>query len=120
MNPKVIIGVVVTTLIIMGLGIFLAYKPAAEADPKLVEFAKCIGTKATMYGAYWCPHCQSQKKLFGSAFAEIPYVECTVETQKCLDTNVQSYPTWVFADGSRQTGEMGFDDLATKTSCPLP
>jgi len=29
------------------------------------EFAKCLTQKgAKMYGTFWCPHCQNQKKEF--------------------------------------------------------
>ena len=31
---------------------------------------------AQMFGAYWCPHCQEQKKKFGDAFSAVDYVEC--------------------------------------------
>ena len=37
--------------------------------------------KLTMYGAYWCSHCQAEKKLFGDSFKYVPYVECTQETK---------------------------------------
>ena len=33
-----------------------------------------------MYGAYWCSHCNNQKKEFGvQAFSNIPYIECDKE-----------------------------------------
>ena len=34
-----------------------------------------------MYGAYWCPHCQAQKKVFGESFQYVPYVECTQQNR---------------------------------------
>ena len=33
---------------------------------KLDGFAQCLKDKgAIFYGAFWCPHCQNQKKMFG-------------------------------------------------------
>ena len=33
-----------------------------------------------MYGAYWCSHCNNQKKTFGNeAYSAIPYIECDKE-----------------------------------------
>ena|SRR5581483_330833 len=93
---------------------------------KLDSFAQCLGSKgAKMYGAYWCPHCQSQKELFGSSFKYAPYVECGVKgsrtpAQVCTDANVKHYPTWVFADGARVEGEHPLDFLSQETGCPLP
>ncbi|MFA5987413.1 MAG: hypothetical protein WC797_02050, partial [Candidatus Paceibacterota bacterium] len=73
-----------------------------------------------MYGAVWCSHCQAQKKLFGSAFKLINYVECTTDAQKCIDAKIESYPTWTFADGNRLVGEQSFESLAKAASCPVP
>lgn len=95
-------------------------------SPK-VAFAQCLkDSGAIFYGAFWCPHCQAQKKLFGSqAIKKLPYIECSTpdgkaQNQICIDSGVKSYPTWQFADGTRQTGELTFAELAEKTSCPIP
>jgi len=93
---------------------------------KLDAFAQCLGSKgAKMYGAYWCPHCQSQKEKFGSSFKYAPYVECGVKgsrtpAQVCTDADVKHYPTWVFADGARVEGEHELEFLSQETGCPLP
>lgn len=41
-------------------------------------------------------------------------------TQACTTNNIESYPTWIFADGSRVTGEQSFAELAAKTGCVAP
>jgi hypothetical protein len=90
------------------------------------DFANCVtSTGAKFYGAFWCPHCAATKKMFGDAQGLLPYVECstpdgTGQTQVCKDKNVNAYPTWIFADGSRLTGEISFEQIAEKTSCPVP
>lgn len=99
----------------------------APAGPgKYDTFAQCLEDQgAIFYGAFWCPHCQAQKKLFGSSAKLLPYVECSTangqgQTQACIDKKIASYPTWEFADGSRLTGEIPLVKLAEKTSCELP
>ena len=88
-------------------------------------FAQCISDSgAKFYGAYWCPHCQSQKKLFNNS-KKLPYVECSTpngqaQVQECIDKKITSYPTWIFADGSIGDGEQSLAQLSEKTSCPLP
>lgn len=57
-----------------------------------------------MYGAYWCPHCATQKDYFGGAVSRIPYVECDPEglrTQAdiCQQAGITAYPTWIIEDG---------------------
>jgi hypothetical protein len=89
-------------------------------------FAQCIkDSGATFYGAFWCPHCQNQKALFGSSAKLLPYVECSTPDGKsqlpvCTEAGVQGYPTWQFADGSRKTGELTFFELSQATQCELP
>ncbi len=90
-------------------------------------FASCLGEKgAKFYGAFWCPHCANQKKLFGRSAKKLPYIECGVagntsaQTQICTDAEVKNYPTWTFADDSRLTGEISLSELSEKTSCALP
>jgi hypothetical protein len=95
-----------------------------SVDPRQT-FAQCLGEKgATFYGAFWCPHCQNQKKAFGRAQRFLPYVECSnkdmSQTQACIDAGIESYPTWVFADGSRLTGEIPMQVLSDKTGCVVP
>ena len=85
------------------------------------DFAKCIAEKKlTMYGAYWCSHCKAEKARFGDSFQYVPYVECTIETKTCLDKGVNSYPTWIAADGAKYEGEQGLEKLAQISSCSLP
>lgn len=87
------------------------------------ELASCIKESgATFYGAFWCPHCNNQKKLFQGSDKLLNYVECSTpdgsgQTQVCIDAGIQSYPTWKFADGTILTGEVSLEDLAAKTSC---
>jgi hypothetical protein len=103
-----------STLLLAGAGV-------THAD--LTEFARCL-TKAgaIFYGTSWCPHCSAQRRMFGSAFPQVAYVECSVNdtketTAECAQAGVTSYPTWEFRDGSRLTGELSLERLASKTGC---
>jgi glutaredoxin len=71
---------------------------------------------ATMYGAYWCPHCSDQKEMFGSAADQVPYVECAADgenaqPQLCQEKGIQGYPTWEI-DGEFYPGTQSLDALA--------
>jgi thiol-disulfide isomerase/thioredoxin len=89
------------------------------------ELAQCLSDKgAKFYGAFWCPHCQKQKQMFGRSERHLPYIECSTadgnsQLPICRDHGVKEYPTWVFADGSRMTGEIPLATLAQKTGCQL-
>ncbi len=89
-------------------------------------FAQCLTDEgAVMYGAYWCPHCQAQKKLFGSSWDKVNYVECSLpngngQTQICIDEGIISYPVWKFADGKEISGQLSLQQLGSFTGCELP
>ncbi len=124
MNKGTLIIVGITLVVVVGLGFIIAQRETAAGN--LDGFAQCIAdSEATFYGAFWCPHCQAQKRAFGSSARLLPYVECSMpdgktRTQACIDKNIESYPTWEFKDGSRETGEVPLEELATKTGCALP
>lgn len=123
MNKTTLLTLVAIILITIGLSAWVfadASKPAVS-DPQLDQFAKCLSDQgAIMYGAYWCSHCQNQKRLFGQSFELVNYVECTQDVANCEAAGITGYPTWIFADGSRIEGEASFAQLAERTQCPLP
>lgn len=121
MNKKVLILVGGFTLLLVGLGIFFASSSQKPKITGLDDFAKCLtAKKAVMYGASWCPHCQAVKAEFGASFQYVTYVECPVETQKCLDNNINGYPTWIFGDSQRLEGEQTLQKISEVSACPLP
>ena len=122
MKNKIIIIIVV--ILIIG---FLTLLINWQRQPgKLDTFAKCLKENgAVFYGAFWCPHCQSQKKMFGKSAKFLPYVECSTPNGQsqlpgCKDKDIKSYPTWEFGDGSRLTGAIPLIELSEKTGCQLP
>jgi thiol-disulfide isomerase/thioredoxin len=118
-NTYVLVGVPI--IFVVAALVWNATRPG-----KLDEFATCLGEQgATFYGAFWCPHCQAQKALFGNSAKKLPYVECSApdgqtQTEICKQEGITGYPTWVFKDHSTSTGEMTLQELAEKTTCPLP
>lgn len=100
--------------------------PSAARDNSMDEFAKCLRARnATMYGSFWCRHCEDQKAMFGRSFQHVRYVECSVKGMRqpafeCQAVGIRHTPTWVFGDGERRTGLLSLKVLSDKTGCPLP
>ncbi|OGY46094.1 MAG: hypothetical protein A3A24_03690 [Candidatus Buchananbacteria bacterium RIFCSPLOWO2_01_FULL_46_12] len=99
---------------------------SANAGPGQYDsFAQCLKQSgAKMYGAYWCPHCQDQKEMFGPSWQYVDYIECAIpggqgQTAVCSQAGIDGYPTWVFGDGSRVAGAMSLSDISQKSNCPL-
>lgn len=119
-----------SVIIVLILGIIATVLLKGESTPpgpgKYDQFAQCLKDKgAVFYGAFWCSHCQAQKKLFGSSAKLLPYVECSTLDGRsmlpvCTDKKIEGYPTWEFTDGSRMSGEISLEKLAEKTTCILP
>lgn len=76
------------------------------------------------YGAYWCPHCSDQKKMFGAAAALLPYIECDARSpvgkpQECAAAQIRAFPTWDI-NGKRYEGVLSLLELAHLTGHPPP
>lgn len=115
-------AVSVAGLAIVGLFLSVGFSQSTDQD----AFAKCLAEKkATMYGSFLCSHCDDQKRLFGSSFRYVPYIECSARgsrqmTFPCMAAQIRYTPTWIFADGERRTGVQQLKDLSEKTGCKLP
>jgi hypothetical protein len=123
-QKKFILFILLVVLVVGGIGSYFGLK--TEKAGKLDSFAQCISSSgATFYGTFWCPHCQAQKKAFGTSVKYLPYVECstpdgTGQLDVCKEKGIESYPTWVFKDQTRLSGEIPLSTLAEKTECVLP
>lgn len=100
-----------------------APRPSEKSSPE-AALADCLtASGARLYGAEWCPHCQAQKAAFGDAVGLLNFIECADDSAPngqsadCAAARINSYPTWVFGDGTRLTGERSMWELARKSGC---
>lgn len=95
------------------------FDPAAgPEDPDLRALAEHLTARgARFYGAYWCPHCEDQKEMFGASAHRLPYVECSPHGRRgpraaeCVAARIGGYPTWII-DGRRFERVMTPEQLA--------
>ena len=119
MNKKFL---TLTIALVITFGIGLNY--LSNMPGQLDGFSQCLAeNEAVFYGAYWCPACQKQKSLFGKSKKYLPYVECSnsdrSQTEACITAEIESYPTWIFKDGSEKNGIISLEELSKKTGCEL-
>ena len=115
-------------VVVLGLHLHFSgvFDPAAgPEDPHLKALATHLhDSGARFYGAYWCPACQEQKKLFTASVDRLPYIECTPEGRggpravDCLTRNIEQYPTWII-DGQRHTGVVSVERLGRLSNFDL-
>ncbi len=111
---------------------FTVKDTSGEAEIQLAQHLKQVGAK--MYGAYWCPHCFEQKKIFGiEALKQLPYVECApdgkdAQTAVCQDIAAKAekesgrpfgFPTWEI-NGKFYSGQQPLQDLANASGYQGP
>ena len=118
-NKKVWIGL---AIIVVAIVLLIVFKPFQDNSPgEYNEFAQCLteaGVK--MYGTEWCQHCKAQKALFGKkSFKFVDYIDCDRDELKCAVAGVPGYPTWIFSDGSKESGTQSLETLSLKTGCPI-
>ncbi|MAG47386.1 hypothetical protein CL617_02175 [archaeon] len=92
--------------------------------------ANCLADKNVKeYGAFWCPNCAKQQKMFGPSYSIIKernvYVECDPrgdhqQANLCLEKEIQRYPHWEFPDGSFEIGAQDLEILAERSGCEKP
>ncbi len=112
-------GAIVAVVTITGtLGVYASQgKLAASSNSFAGRLAQHLTeTNSKMYGAYWCPHCMDQKKRFGEAQKQIPYIECdpkgtNPQTALCMEKGIKGYPTWEI-NGQMVSGDIPLEELA--------
>lgn len=114
-------GLIVGAIVLVGtLGIYSTQNRQSAISQtfsgRLAQHLTATGAK--MYGAFWCPHCQDQKKLFGEATAQMPYIECAPDkanprrqSDLCRAKGIESYPTWEIG-GKMYLGVKALPELA--------
>ncbi|MFH1641783.1 MAG: protein disulfide isomerase family protein [Nanoarchaeota archaeon] len=79
--------------------------------------AQCLtGKGVIMYGTDWCSHCQNQKKLFGSSFQYIDFIDCDQAKSGCDEADIKGYPTWKI-NNQNYPGEQSIETLARLSGC---
>ena len=95
----------------------LPYKPAVvdtESPAGATSLAQRLrDSGARMYGAFWCSHCNAQKREFGKdAQTDLPYIECYPDgyqgpgsiAKACKEADVEGFPTWLI-NGQKLEGD---------------
>ncbi len=118
-SVKISIGIALVVVLLF------AYSFNKQSQPGQYDvFAACLTEAgAKFYGSFQCTHCTTQKAMFGNSVDKIDYIECGPlggpQNLACQQAQIKAYPTWVFADNSRQEGVLSFKQLSEKTGCIL-
>jgi len=110
--------VIVTGVSVAALGAWQNGLLQPPENPRLKALAEHLeATGARYYGAFWCPSCQDQRRLFGRSADRLPYVECSPNGRQgvvafaCVSADISGYPTWII-NGRRYQQVLSPDELA--------
>ena len=90
---------------------------AASSPAKIALAEHLTAGGASLYTAYWCPHCHEQKELFGrEATAKLRVIECAPDGQNsqkalCDSKKIEGYPSWEI-NGKLESGVKPLAKLA--------
>ena len=90
----------------------------------MVAVAQAItDSGAVFYGTSWSEESTVQKELFSDGAASLPFVEVTDSDRTLNDVGevneIEEYPTWIFADGTRLEGVQSIQVLAAAAGVSL-
>lgn len=111
------------TLILALLSLLVLSGCGEVKDGQYAQMAQCLTEKGVkLYGAYWCPHCNEQKEIFGDDARYLTYIECDqrgedADTKACREAEITHYPTWVFPGQDNLVGKYEPEILAKKANC---
>ncbi|MBS3115992.1 hypothetical protein J4421_00170 [Candidatus Woesearchaeota archaeon] len=131
---------IILTLLILGLFFIIGCSSSSYPKDVTDKLANCLAEKEVKeYGAFWCPNCAKQEKMFGKSNFILKekevYIECDprcdvakeelpaacrgikAKTSLCLEKKVEKYPTWEFKDGTRIVGVQPLETIAQKAGC---
>ncbi len=96
----------------------LIFMSACSSGPGEQDaLAECLTLNdAKMYGTEWCHNCKDQKKVFGSSFKYVDYIDCDKEQESCIIADIEAYPTWVI-DGENYVGKQDLGRLGYLSNC---
>jgi uncharacterized membrane protein/glutaredoxin len=93
----------------------------STSTPEAIALAEHLSSRgAVMYSAWWCPHCNDQKQLFGKeASGRLTIVECAADgrdsqTELCASKGIQGFPSWEI-DGEVDSGVKSLQQLAERS-----
>jgi hypothetical protein len=114
-------------VLLLGLAVSGSLLAPGAAAAGYGMFAECIrNSGAVFYDAHWCGNCVSQRELFRGYANRLKIISCYPPGDSdnikavCRSANVRSFPTWIFADGTRRSGMLSAADLARHTGCTPP
>ncbi|MFM8659807.1 MAG: vitamin K epoxide reductase family protein [Cyanobium sp.] len=91
------------------------------SKPEAIALAEHLTRSgAVMYSAWWCPHCNDQKQLFGKeATDRLTIVECAADgrnsqTERCSAKGIQGFPSWEIK-GQLDSGVKSLQQLAERS-----
>ena len=100
------------------------YPPAitTKSNNNQISLAKHLTESGiTMYSAYWCPHCNEQKEMFGQeAVSELKIVECAEDginnqSDLCKQKGIEGYPSWEI-NNQIESGIKSLEELSRRSN----
>ncbi|MBX4196006.1 hypothetical protein KW805_00250 [Candidatus Pacearchaeota archaeon] len=85
-----------------------------SGEDESLKLAQCLKNKGSeFYTSATCADCEKQERVFGNAFGEISFIDCT-DMNQCK--NIRSVPAW-YINNSVVYGFKTLDQLRVLSGC---
>ncbi|MBX4212149.1 hypothetical protein KW787_01690 [Candidatus Pacearchaeota archaeon] len=119
MNSRVKLLVTFSTLIVLIISLYMFTDWFSKVtgyftgEDEKIKLAQCMTNKGSeFYGTTECAECERERKLLGSAFKELSYIDC--QENKC--SNLKSIPAW-YINGTFEYGFKTLKELHELSGC---
>ena len=103
--------ILIAVLVLAALFYFRSSSPYKQDTPT------ASSAPITFYGSPTCGWCTKQKAEIEGM--NIPYVDCSVETEKCSKLGINAYPTFILSDGTVLKGFQSKDKISGYINAPV-
>ncbi len=110
-ETKVYLSLAIIVIAII-LGIYWV-KGNGNGSEALVQ---CIADNSQLIVKEGCPVCAAQEKIFEGYMGKFDLIDCSIESQKCIDLGITHVPTWII-NGEKYEGVQSIEKLKELTGC---
>jgi glutaredoxin len=113
-NVRIALGILL--LVVIATVFIRNYSPTGAVVVDKTKLAKCLSNNAVLYVSEGCPHCDTQKELFGENFKYLSYIACEENMESCVEAGVRGVPTWIINE-KKYSGVRTLEELRKLANC---
>lgn len=104
---------VLVIIVIVIIAVIMIIRANGTIDRKTIE---CIAENSVLVVKEGCPACAAQKSILKGNLDEFEIIDCSDDSQKCMELGINHIPTWVI-NQEKYEGVHSIEQLKNLTGC---